>query len=158
MVSLSKLPCFCGPNNPKRFTSKAERGNVKCATSECGLFCAEERYNELFQIYEDEVLAKYKPPNTFPSCHCGDLASLWISHSSQNNLRPYFRCAESDQQDRCEYFKWANGRGKKPIKSDSNKSLKRVATGEKRSRKSAKRTRKTLVSSDEDEIQEIEEK
>ena len=58
-------------------------------------------------------------PNDFPLCDCEQVTSLWVSHSATNLDRPYFRCQDSDPDDKCDYFAWADDDGEK-------KNLKRV--------------------------------
>ena len=154
MVDISHMPCFCSDAGLERFTSKSGRGFVKCSTSNCTLFCPEEKYNELYQVYEEKVLEKFKPPKgSFPLCHCGDVASLWVSHSSANPMRPFFRCQEMDDDEKCEYFKWGDGSKAK------RRMIKRKASQVKRgskAKKSFKKVKRVKVSSDDEEEQEQE--
>ena len=57
--------------------------------------------------YERKVLDKYKPSN-FPKCNCDEVASLWLSYSSKNPERPYFRCQDTDPDEKCVFFQWAD--------------------------------------------------
>ena len=41
-------------------------------------------------------------------CNCEDVASLWVSHLSSNPDRPYFRCQETDTNEKCNFFQWAD--------------------------------------------------
>ena len=134
MASISSYPCFCSVNGLSRFTSKSGQGYVKCAEGSCSLFCPEQKYTELYSIYEKSVAKKYKP-NNFPLCDCGEVAALWISHSSSNFERPFFRCKDIADSIKCNFFKWTDtspiikkkrGSKKRPMKNEKSKSVKRV--------------------------------
>ena len=71
-----------------------------------------------------KVTAAFKP-NDFPLCDCEQVTSLWVSHSATNSDRPYFRCQDSDPDDKCDYFAWADDDGEKK-KKKKKKNLKRV--------------------------------
>ena len=75
---------------------------VKCSKESCTLFVPEEKYLNLMDSYEIKVLEKYKPPN-FPKCDCNELANLWLSYSSKNPNRPYFRCQDNDPEEKCSF-------------------------------------------------------
>ena len=49
----------------------------------------------------------YKP-NNFPLCHCHQISRLWVSQSKANPGRDYFRCRDNEENDKCDYFKWAD--------------------------------------------------
>ena len=72
-----------------------------CAAEKCTLFTPEGRHPELMDAYEMKVDTVFKP-NKFPLCKYEDTSSLWISHSTKNPDRPYFRCqntsAESEEE------------------------------------------------------------
>ena len=75
--------------------------------------------------YEKKVLDKYKP-GKFPKCNCDEVASLWLSYSSKNPRRPYFRCQDTDPDEKCRFFQWADSmskakKGKRKRKTDSGK-------------------------------------
>lgn len=106
MVSIESYRCFCSDSGLKRFTSKAGRGFVKCAKSTCTLFCPEESYTEIITAYESKIAGKFKP-NKFPSCNCEETTSLRVSHSDANPGRPYFRCQDTDLDEKCDFFQWA---------------------------------------------------
>ena len=57
--------------------------------------------------YESKVLEKYKPSN-FPKCDCNELASLRSSYSSKNSNRPYFRCQDTDTEEKCSFSLWTD--------------------------------------------------
>ena len=78
-------------------------------------------------VFETKVLKQYKP-NKFPMCNCEDVASLWVSHSSSNPDRPYFRCQETDANEKCDFFQWADVKSVKKTKRKRN-DLKKVAKG-----------------------------
>ena len=78
-------------------------------------FVPEEKYLDLMDAYENKVLEKYKPSN-FLKCNCIELASLWLSYSSKNPKQPYFRCQDTDPEEKCSFFLWADSVSK-PKKS-----------------------------------------
>ena len=120
MVSIQSYGCFCSDNGLKRFTSKAGRGFVKCSKSTCTLFCPEESYNEIIAAYESKIAEKFKP-NKFPLCNYDETTSLWVSHSSANPGRPYFRCQDTDLEDKCDFFQWADDLCKKKKRKPTKK-------------------------------------
>ena len=151
MVSIENYKCFCKDGALERFESKKGRGFVKCSKELCTLFVPEEKYLDLMHAYENKVLEKYKPFN-FPMCNCNESASLWLSYSSNNPNRAYFRCQDTDPEEKCSFFLWADSVSKP-------KKRKRKASSEKEG-KSSKRgkgkrdhgpRRKIESSSDEDE-------
>lgn len=107
MVSIENYKCFCKKSSLERFQSKEGRGFVKCSKESCTLFVPEEKYLELMDAYETKVLEKFKP-NNFPKCDCNDVASLWLSYSTKNPKRPYFRCQDTDPDEKCSFFLWAD--------------------------------------------------
>ena len=128
MVSVEHYPCFCTDNGLKQFTSKAGTTFVKCGTEQCSLFCPSEKYNELYSVYENKVAQSYKR-NNFPVCECNEIVSLWVSHSTANPLRPFFRCKQVDDDTKCSYFKWADIEMPRKIKrkrSSKNKEKKKT--------------------------------
>jgi hypothetical protein len=78
---------------------------------------------------------KFKPYN-FPLCECDEVVSLWVSHSADHPGRPFFRCKEMDEDEKCGFFLWAEQvtkekrkRGKvnpKVTKTRNNKKPRRV--------------------------------
>ena len=113
MVSVEKYPCFCGAGL-RRFESKdgrGPRGFLKCKDEMC---------------YELKVEKMFKP-NNFPVRRCEEVSSLWVSNSVSNPGRPYFRYEETDVDDKCDFFQWADGK-RKVKKSTKNKTrdLKRL--------------------------------
>ena len=123
MVSIENYKCFCKEGALERFESREGRGFVKCSKECCTLFVPEEKYLDLMDAYEKKVLDKYKPSN-FPKCNCDEVASLWLSYSSKNPERPYFRCQDTDPDEKCGFFQWADSvskvkKGKR--KTDSGK-------------------------------------
>ena len=98
MVSVEKYPCFCGAGL-RRFESKdgrGPRGFLKCKDEMC---------------YELKVEKMFKP-NNFPVRRCEEVSSLWVSNSVSNPGRPYFREEETDVDDKCDFFQWADGKTK----------------------------------------------
>ena len=149
MVSVEKYPCFCGAGL-KRFKSKAGRGFLKCQAETCTLFVPEEKYTDLMEGYETKVNKIFKP-NNFPLCCCNEAASLWVSHSISNPDRPYFRCQDTDVDEKCEFFQWAdeNLEEKKVKKRKQKKSVQISTASTKPQRK--RRVVKHLESSGDDE-------
>lgn len=129
MVSIENYKCFCVDG------AKQGRGFVKCSKESCTLFVPEEKYLELMDAYETKVLGKFRP-NNFPKCNCEEVASLWLSYSSKNPKRPYFRCQDNDPEEKCKFFLWADSVSKrnrkrkvpsgKEGKSTKDKKVKRV--------------------------------
>ena len=111
MVSVEKYPCFFNAGL-KRFKSKDGRHFLKCKNESCTLFVPEEKYTELMEAYEVRVDQMFKPYN-FPHCFCEDASSLWVSHSSNNPDRPYFRCQDTALDEKCDFFQWADLKLKK---------------------------------------------
>ena len=107
MVLIENYKCFCKDGALERFDSKKGRGFVKCSKQLCTLFVPEEKYLDLMHAYENKVLEKYKPSN-FPMCNCNESASLWLSYSSNNQNRAYFRCQDTDPEEKCSFFLWAD--------------------------------------------------
>ena len=141
MVSLDKYPCFCG-SGLERFESRDGRGFLKCASQKCTLFIPEERYPELMDAYEMKVDKVFKP-NKFPLCECEDVSSLWISHSSKNPDRSYFRCQDTSPDTKCNFFQWADVKLKKKRKN--------ALKDKKPSEKQKRRKLKPLESSDDED-------
>ena len=106
MVSLNKYFCFCS-SGLQRFESKDGRGFLKCRTETCTLFTPEEKYNELVEVFQTKVQEKFKP-NKFPLCECGEVTSLWVSHSASNPGRPFFHCQETNTEEKCAFFLWGD--------------------------------------------------
>ena len=126
MVSVEKYPCFCGAG-VKQFKSKDDRSFLTCREETCTFFIPADQYTNLMDVFETKVLKQYKP-NKFPMCNCEDVASLWVSHSSSNPDRPYFRCQETDANEKCDFFQWADVKSVKKTKRKRN-DLKKVAKG-----------------------------
>ena len=148
MVSVKKYPCFCGACL-KRFKSKVGRGFLKCQAETCTLFVPEEKYIDLMEGYETKVNKIFKP-NNFPLCCCNEAASLWVSHSISNPDRPYFRCQDTDVDEKCEFFQWADQNLEaKKVKRKQNKSVQTSTASTKPQRK--RRVVKHLESSGDDE-------
>ena len=148
MVSVEKYPCFCGAGL-KRFKSKAGRGFLKCQTETCTLFVPEERYTDLMVGYETKVNKIFKS-NNFPLCCCNEAASLWISHTTSNPDRPYFRCQDTDMEEKCDFFQWADENVEaKKVKKRKQKKTVQVSTASSTKRK--RRVVKHLESSGDDE-------
>jgi hypothetical protein len=146
MAALKNHFCFCS-SGLKRFESKDGRGFVRCRTETCTLFVAEEKYTELVEVFQTKVHNKYKP-NNFPLCECDEVCSFWVSHSTENPGRPFFRCQETDKNEKCDFFAWADQVTKTRRKRacDGTKVTKKVT----KSRKKMKRV-KPLDSSDDDD-------
>ena len=145
MVSVEKYPCFCGAGL-RRFESKDGRGFLKCKDEMCTLFTPEEKYINLMECYELKFDKMFKP-NNFPLCRCEDVSSLWVSNSVSNPGRPYFRCEETDTDDKCDFFQWADGKtkvkkGMKKKKRDLKRLQKRTS-GVEKPKKVMKRIYKT---------------
>ena len=146
LVSIELYPCFCSPNNLKRFTSKkTQRSFVRCGSDRCNLLVPEERYNELMDAYENKVSQCFKPFK-FPECDCDQVASLWVSGSTSNPGRPYFRCQDTSVEYKCEFFRWADNTRKRK-KRNANKDI-----SSKKMNKCFKRVQ-FLASSDNDDKQ-----
>ena len=143
MVSVEKYKCFCVDGKLERFTSKSGRGFVKCKKETCTMFVPEEKYLDLFHVYENDVHAKFKP-NKFPNCHCDEVSSLWVSYSTANHMRPYFRCQDNDEDEKCGFFMWADTVSK--LKKKRPKSRK----DEKNTVKEKRQKRIVLESSDDE--------
>ena len=107
MASLNKYPCFCNSAGLERFESKTGRGFLKCKAGSCPLLIPEEKYPQLMDAFEMRVHECYKP-NNFPLCHCDQISSLWVSQSKANPGRPYFPCRDNEENDKCDFFKWAD--------------------------------------------------
>ena len=80
---------------------------LKCKAGSCPLLIPEEKYSQLMDAFEMHVHECYKP-NNFPLCHCDQISSLWVSQSKANPGRPYFRCRDNEENDKCDFFKWAD--------------------------------------------------
>ena len=126
MVSVEKYPCFCGAG-VKQFKSKDDRSFLTCREETCTFFTPADQYTNLMDMFETKVLKQYKP-NKFPMCNCEDVASLRVSHSSSNPDRPYFRCQETDANEKCDFFYWADVKSVKKAKRKRN-DLKKVTKG-----------------------------
>ena len=126
MVSVEKYPCFCGAG-VKQFKSKDDRSFLTCREETCTFFTPADQYTNLMDVFETKVLKQYKP-NKFPMCNCEDVASLWVSHSSSNPDRPYFRCQETDANEKCDFFQWADVKSVKKTKRKRH-DLKKVTKG-----------------------------
>ena len=122
---------------------------MECGTETCALFVPKEKYNELMEAYEKRVLKEYKP-NRFPLCGCDDVSSLWVSHSSANPDRPYFRCQGIEDDDKCEFFKWADESSKGKKKRVARKQKRHVSKDKVKHVEKPKRV-KAIVSSDDEE-------
>ena len=61
------------------------------------------KVTDLFESYEMKVDTSFKT-NNFPLCYCEDVVSLWVSHSSKNPERPYFRCQDTSADTKCDFF------------------------------------------------------
>ena len=120
MVSVEKYPCFCGSGLQRIESKDGSRGFLKCKTETCTLFIPEEKYTDLFESYEMKVDTSFKP-NNFPLCYCEDVVSLWVSHSSKNPERPYFRCQDTSADTKCDFFHWADTKLKRKRKAASRK-------------------------------------
>ena len=107
MVSVENYDCFCKDGAVERFESKKWKGYEKCSKESRTLFVPEEKHLDLMDAHENKVLEKYKFPN-FPKCNCNGLASVWLSYSSKNPKRPYFRCQDTDPEEKCSIFLWAD--------------------------------------------------
>ena len=55
------------------------------------MFVPEEKYLDLFHVYENDFHAKFK--------FCDEVASLWVSYSTANHMRPYFRRQDNDEDE-----------------------------------------------------------
>ena len=144
MACLKSYFCFCGAGL-KRFESKDGRGFVRCRTETCTLFTAEEKYTELVEVFQTKVNSKFKP-NNFPLCECGEVASFWVSHSAENPGRPFFRCQETDVDEKCAFFMWGD-QVTKTKRKRGNTDPKKVT----KSRSKKLRRAKPLASSDDDD-------
>lgn len=142
MVSIEKYRCFCVDGALERFQSKEGRGFVKCSRESCTLFAPEEKYLELMDVYEKRVLGKFKP-NNFPKCNCEEITSLWVSYSAKNPRRPYFRCQDTDPEEKCDFFLWADSVSKR-------KKKRKVASGKSTRERKAKRVKRKIESSDDE--------
>jgi hypothetical protein len=140
MAAISANPCFCSEHGLKRFTSKKGRGFVKCGKGTCTLFLPEEDYKELLAAYETKVVQKFKP-NKFPLCDCEETTRLWVSHSEKNPGRPYFRCQDVDEEDKCTFFQWADDLTKKKKKNKKKTSNNDSTFKERETRNLRKRIR-----------------
>ena len=145
MVSVEKYPCFCGAGL-RRFESKDGRGFLKCKDEMCTLFTLEEKYINLMECYTLKVEKMFKP-NNFPLRRCEDVSSLWVSNSVSNPGRPYFGCEETDADDKCDFFQWADGKtkAKKSMKKKKRdlKRLQKRTSGVEKPKKVMKRIYKT---------------
>jgi hypothetical protein len=146
MVSLDKYPCFCGSGLQRIESKDGSRGFLKCKTETCTLFIPEEKYTELFEAYEMRVDSRFKS-NNFPLCDCEDVSSLWVSHSSKNPERPYFRCQDTSADTKCDFFQWADTKLKRKRKAAGRE---RVLKQKVQSEKRTLRKLKPLESSDEE--------
>ena len=144
MVSIENYKCFCKDGALERFESKKGRGYVKCSKESCTLFVPEEKYLDLVDAYENKVLEKYKPSN-FPKCNCNELASLWLSYSSKNPKRPYFRCQDTDPEEKCSFFLWADSVSKP--KKRKRKANSEKAENTSKERKGKRRVKRKIESS-----------
>ena len=91
----------------------------------CTLFTPEERYNNLmYECYELKVEKMFKS-NNFPLCRCEEVSSLCVCNSVSNPWRPYFRCEETDVDDKCDFFQWADGKTKMKKSMKKKRDLKR---------------------------------
>ena len=104
MVSVEKYSCFCINGKRERITEKSGRGFLKCKET-CTMFVPEEKFIDLLKAYENDIHKKFKP-NKFLKCHCDEVASLWVPYSTANNMRPYFRCQDTDKDKKCLFFLW----------------------------------------------------
>ena len=147
MVSVEKYPCFCNAGL-RRFKSKDGRHFLKCKNESCTLFVPEEKYTELMEAYEMRVDQMFKPYN-FPHCYCEDASSLWVSHSSNNPDRPYFRCQDTSDE-KCDFFQWADVKPKKKKGAARTKSEKCTLCEKGESEKRKSKKLKPLQSSDEE--------
>ena len=85
-------------------------------------------------MWQRKVVQKFKP-NKFPLCDCEETTRLWVSHSEKNPGRPYFRCQDVDEEDKCTFFQWADDltkRKKKKKTSNNDSTLKERETRSKR--------------------------
>ena len=149
MVSIENYKCFCKEGTLEQFKSKEGRGFVKCSKECCTLFVPEEKYLDLIEAYDKKILEKYRP-NKFPNCDCDEVSSLWLSYSSKNLKRPYFRCQSTDPEEKCTFFLWSDCVSKlKRRKRKANGGKEGNSSKERKRKRVAKR--KTESSSDETE-------
>jgi hypothetical protein len=99
------------------------------------------------ETFQTRVNDKFKP-NNFPLCDCDEVVSLWVSHSTKNPGRPFFRCQEMDEDEKCGYFLSADQVTKEKRKKRGRVDPKKVT---KTRNKKPKRV-KPLKSSDEDDV------
>ena len=100
--------------------------------------------------YEIKVLEKYKPSN-FPKCDCNELASLWLSYSSNNPNRPYFRCQDTDPEEKCSFSLWTDNVSKPRKRKRKASSKERKSSNRSKGKRDYGLRRKIESSSDEDE-------
>lgn len=115
-----EISCFCSSDLQRIESKDGSGGFLKCKTQTCTLFIPEEKYTDLFESYEIKVDSSFKP-NNFPLCDCEDVASLWVTHSSKNSERPYFRCQDKSGDSKCDFFHWADNKPKTKRKAASRK-------------------------------------
>ena len=63
---------------------------------------------ECYELNGDKMLK----PSNFPLCRWDETSSWWVSNSVSNPERLYFRCQETDADDKCDFFQWADGKTK----------------------------------------------
>lgn len=80
----------------------------KCRRVGCGVMCFEK---DLLG-YCEAVLQKLHSTFTWdaPVCGCGKFTLLSVSKSEKNFMIPYFRCAQRNKEDGCNFFQWGNQR------------------------------------------------
>ena len=66
---------------------------------------------------------KREKENGFPLCYCEDVVSLWVSHSSKNPGRPYFRCQDMSDDTKCDFFHRVDTKLKRKRKAASREGV-----------------------------------
>ena len=100
--------CPIHPLKLELFVAKSnQRHYVRCPSwTGCGVFTPREKQNgyigtlhkKLHRLYREDLLGKVK-------CQCNNQASLKISESPINPLRPFFTCRTRGG---CPFFQWAD--------------------------------------------------
>ncbi|KAL9966535.1 hypothetical protein ACROYT_G024623 [Oculina patagonica] len=82
---------------------------IRCEDwKQCPFFCREDSVHEYQQCLRDYVIPNYKVCEGGQSLYCRhmDVATLKVSRSQKNPLRPYFTCRRSKEM--CRYFQWGD--------------------------------------------------
>jgi len=101
------------------------------------------------EAYEMRVDQMFKPFN-FPQCYCEEISSLWVSHSSNNPDRPYFRCKKTPLDEKCDFYQRTDVKAKQKKSEKKKKKEKCGMCGKGGSEERKLKRLKPLKSSDEE--------